>query len=213
MVTPSASPKEAKCHAPGAVSVSPRIVTADSGAVRREVAGGTYRLTVSGYTWAGVFIPLPASLCDYQVDLDAVLGDPVGSGAGVGWGYGLGACDTWTGASAQGFTIQYAKYEDGQSRVSGNAGWFAMPNVNDGTRVPLKPDNAGHHWIIHVDGRSVTVGDNYQHPIGPYPLTASAGSTGAAASLPKDCENSGIFLRVFNSEADFSGITVQAVKP
>ena len=210
---PPGAPMAQECIPEGEVIESnPELVTNDDSKLTSSQEGEVTRVRFSGYTWAGLFIQLPENLCNFRIDFDARLMSIANSFPGAGWGYGVGACNKWWAGLPTGFLLQYT-FIDVAGREQSNSGRYSMPDVNNGRRVFLTPDYRNHHWSVSVEDGYFRASVDYGAPIGPFGLTQAAEPStisGYAETLPKDCKNAGIFLRVVNSETVFSNIVVRS---
>lgn len=188
---------------------APRLVSNSSEATVTEIEDG-YRVSFEDLTWAGLFLDIPPTTCDYVIELDARLLDTSSATGQPGWGYGIGVCNRWNGHQPSGFTLQYALFEQNGEAID-NSGYFAMPYVNNGQRIPLQVDGNVHHWIVELKDGKVTLSFDWGPPIGPFPVTQPPNGDSIERSLPEDCENSGAFLRVLGTTAEFTDITIRGI--
>lgn len=168
---------------------------------------GIYELTVYGYTWAGIYFPLPVAGCPYDINFHATLYPaPLFKGAGAGYGFGLGfgACDTWLGTEPRGFEIQYSKFADQYGSLFNSTGWIPLGYPNNLTPVRLSSDTDTHAWSINVRDDKLYFTEDEGPSFGPFSLTNNNAKDKNTALLPADCAAAGSFLRVYNTTAVFS---------
>jgi hypothetical protein len=186
-----------------ALTIAPEIVSQLPVAVNHQESAGAYELAVSGYSWAGVFIKLPASGCGFDVNFDARL-YPSATGPRTGYGFGFGACDTWSGTEPRGFEIQYSVYQDDNNKPWDSTGWIPLGYPNNLTPVNLPVDFNTHAWSISARGNELTFTEDEGVSSKSYSLTSSGAKDYDTALLPATCKNTGVFLRVYNTKVLFS---------
>ncbi|MFJ8159138.1 hypothetical protein [Streptomyces sp. NPDC094468] len=172
--------------------------------------GDQYRISAAGYSRTGYFLPVSSQGCSYSVELTATLSRGLDTSEGLGWGYGLGACNSWTGEGPQGFSLQYAFINDGGT-INPNNSLNDYPDVNDlhASAGTINSNGDTHVWRITFKGRNVTINED-AGPVGTFNALRDAKSPYEyARSLPDDCNNKGVFLRVFNADVTFSNIKVE----
>jgi hypothetical protein len=188
------------------LKIIPKIVTQNSNALSAQENTGTYELTVSGYFWAGLFIKLPISGCGYEVDFDATLYRTL-TGPQTGYGYGFGACDTWSGTEPRGFEIQYSTYTDQDNKLFNSAGWIPLGYPNNLTPINMPVDFNTHAWSISVRNNELTFTEDEGVSSRSFSLTNAEAKAHDETLLPATCNNTGIFLRVYNTKAVFSNFS------
>lgn len=188
------------------LDVTPRLVSNTQDAVIEDY-GSLKRITFRPLTWAGLFFDIPHDVKDYRIEFDARLAVVSSNVEAAGWGYGVGVCNRWQADEPSGFIVQYALYEEnGEARD--NSGRFAMPNVNEGLRVPIVVDDKVHHWSVVLKDGVFTASIDFTAPIGPYPVTRQINGPKAEQLLPENCDGAGAFLRVLGTTAEFSNMRV-----
>jgi hypothetical protein len=203
-----------KCEA-GTLSAAPefRQQTTTVDKISHSEEGGQYRITAAGYSVTGYMIPIRNLDCPYQVRVTATLLAGLKTEPGWGWGYGLGACNSWTGQRAQGFSLQYAFFND-NGTIQPNHSLNAYPDVNDLHADPGEINSSGstHVWNITVRDGKVWINEDAAPPLGPF---AGVGNKSAKyayeQALPKTCTNKGVFLRVFNADVIFTDIAAEGL--
>jgi hypothetical protein len=186
---------------------SPRLVANSQTAGSIPVPNG-FRVTFPDLTWAGLWLNISPTTCDYTVELDARMLET--SSYQAGWGYGIGVCDRWEGQVPSGFLLQYT-FVRNDGRAVDNSARFAMPYVNDGERVAMTVDGITHHWIVTLKDSLVTISFDWGPPLGPFPVTRRPNGPSFEQTLPEDCKGSGAFLRVLGTTVEFTNISVRGV--
>jgi hypothetical protein len=196
-----------KCQA-RTLNISPRVVASSSRVVSWSEDAGIYDLAVFGYQWAGIFIKLPISGCGYDISFDATLyAQPSITGPQTGYGYGFGACDTWSGTEPRGFEIQYSDFRDQDNKLWSSAGWIPLGYPNNLTLVNLPVDLTTHYWSISVRNNELTFTRDEGVSSASFPLTSAGAGNYDETLLPGSCNDTGVFLRVYNTRAIFSNFS------
>jgi hypothetical protein len=152
------------------------------------------------YTWAGLMLKLPRGTCSYRLDLEARMIEPAREmNDDEGWGYGIGPCNLLTNGRPFGYSLQHAMIKT-DGAVSGNSGTFRNPAVNAGKTIDVPADYGWHQWTFEVDAGQVRVTREFG-------VTVTSGPVSGGAGLPANCDNAGVFLRVFNGAAGFRDIS------
>jgi hypothetical protein len=199
------NPPAPNCQA-RALDIRPNIVTQRSSAINEQQNAGTYELSVNGYWWSGIFIKVPISDCGYDVNFNAML-YPATPGPGAGFGYGFGACDTWSGTEPRGFEVQYSAYQDQSGKLFNSAGWIPLGYPNNLTPVKVPVDFNSHAWSINVRANELTFTEDEGVSSESFPLTNANAKGYDTTLLPATCNNTGIFIRVYNAKAVFSNFS------
>lgn len=200
--------------AAGALPVNPQFYQQDTTVDKITSAeeGGRYSVRAEGYSRAGYMLPVNNQGCSYSVEVTVTLTQGLRTTDTWGWGYGLGACNSWTEQRPQGFSLQYAFYNSGGT-ISPNNTLNAYPDVNDlkASTGTINSNGATHVWLITVDGSKVTINQD-GGPVGTFNALKDPKSRDEyARSLPTNCDNKGVFLRVFNAEVTFSDIKIEVL--
>ncbi|WP_432838771.1 protein kinase domain-containing protein [Dactylosporangium sp. CA-092794] len=187
------------------IAVTQQLLTTQPDAARLTRSGGTVRLDFQDrYTWAGLFLKLPAGTCSYRFDLEARIVEPVRTMQNAeGWGFGIGPCNLWTSGGPFGYSLQNAFYRAGTADQP-NSGTFRNPDVNDGRVVNVPADYGWHRWSFLVQDNGVTVTREFG-------VAVTSGAVAGESGLPGNCGGAGIFLRVFNGAAEFRELAVTAL--
>jgi hypothetical protein len=98
-------------------------------------------------------------------------------------------------------------YQDQNDKLWGNPGWIPLGYPNDLTPVSLSPDFNTHAWSLDVRDNSLNFTEDEGISTGPFSLTNVGTKDYDSSLLPADCDNTGIFLRVFNTTVIFSNFS------
>jgi len=167
-----------------------------------------WRVSFNSLKWAGLYLPLPNSLCSYQIDFDAKLNPVANPASGVGWGYGVGVCNTISDSGPAGPSLQYSIYNDPKRGITGFLPRVTLPEANtyknDATSnlSELGINFDWNHWTVKVVNNYATYYLNNDRRIDDFPLTQ------VTSDLPKSCDNSGLLLRVWGGAAEFRHVRV-----
>lgn len=183
-----------------AIKYTRSLFSSPAGATETSSGGTTTVRFDNQYTWAGLLLKLPRGTCSYRLDLEARMIEPARAMKdNEGWGYGIGPCNVLTNGRPFGYSLQHAMIKvDGS--VSGNSGTFRNPDVNDGTVIDAPADYGWHQWTFEVGAGTVRVTREFG-------VAVTSGPVSGRAGLPANCDNAGVFLRVFNGAAGFRNIS------
>jgi hypothetical protein len=165
-----------------------------------------------GLRWAGLYMPVPDSICSYQIDFDAKLESISNPAPGQGWGYGFGVCDTVSDVGPSGPSLQYAIYSDPTKGLQGFLPRVILPDANtyaNDATANMPKGGFGfdwNHWTIKVSNNYGEVYFQYDTRVDGFPLSQTR------PDLPSSCARSGLFLRVWGGSAQIRNIrmTVQS---
>jgi hypothetical protein len=171
-----------------------------------------YRIRAGGYSQTGYLLPVNNQGCPYSVKVTATLTQGLATSDGWGWGYGLGACNSWTGQGPEGFSLQYA-FINSDGAITPNNTLNAYPDINDlhTSTGQINSGGATHVWRITVQDRNVTINED-DGPVGTFSALKNPKSSHEyARSLPDNCANKDVFLRVFNADVTFSNVKIEVL--
>lgn len=103
--------------------------------------------------------------------------------------------------------MQYSAYQDQNGKLLNSAGWIPLGYPNNLTPVKVPVDFNTHGWSINVRANELTFTEDEGISSGSFPLTNVNAKGYDATLLPATCNNTGVFMRVYNTKAVFSNFS------